>query len=789
VRRFISFAAVTVLVSASFAVLVYSNRKNDIGWDDAKSQYKLYNGWFLSPEGDRVTLDGDMPGPIVFSEDGRFAIVGTSGYNDHSLSVIDWRTGVITDFHKVLRSSFGLAIKGNDILFSGGRSEGKTQFPDIHRWKLEGGKLVKEESVTLTDIPGMDRFVSSILPGREGYFVANAQSDEIMRISDAGTIETRVKVGYRPRMLAMSPDGQSLAVSEWGDAGVLVLDPETLKTKERFSTLSQPTAIAYHPDGRLFVAESGSNTILQIKDHDVTRVTVSIDPTHPVGPTPTGLAFTKDGNQLFVTLGGENAVAVLNIHGPRPVLTGHIPTERYPTSVAVSPDGTKLLVATAKGFYGPSEVNGKEIKGAGSSKGQMVGRIAILDVPTEKQLSLMTKKARQNIPEGISGSHLAASQVQEALKNLKSIKHVIYVLKENKSYDQVLGDIPGANGDPSVTLFGQKITPNMHAMASQFMIFDNLYCDGEGSQVGHQWSDAAYAGQYTETQWSTNYGGKSEMTSDKRLTSSPGEYIWSNARKQGIWSRVYGEYVDVQEDHGSLDSPEIKADPERFGYSEPWEKVFAKGGRDTEKLDTFLVELKQFEQSGKMPGFMMMALPDDHTHGYGAGSFSPKAMIENNDVAVGRLVEAISHSRFWKDTAIFIIQDDTQGALDHVDSHRTYGFVISPWTRKHSVDSTHYSTASVLLTMEKILGLPPMSSYDAQATPMLKPFLGTQNMASFTSLPAGPEINDKNPAKTSLSVMSAKIDWSDIDRGDPDAISRLLWKGERPGAPYPVIGR
>lgn len=785
-KRLLLFASIAVVVTASSAMYVLSTRKNDLGWDEAKTQYKLYNGWFLSPEGERTTLDGDMPGPIVFSQDGRYALVATSGYNNHTLSVLDVKTGEITDSQKVVRSSFGLAIAGDTVYSSGGKSEGKS---DIRRWKLEGGKLVKLADITLEGIPAEDRFVTSIAPAKDGIYVANAQSDEVLHLNGQGTITAKVKVGYRPRMIAVSPDGATLAVSEWGDKGVILLDANTLQKKGHYSTLAHPTAVAYHPDGRLFIAESGSNTILQVRDQKLTRVTVSIDPTHPVGPTPTGLAFSKDGSQLFVTLAGENAVAELKISGERPLLSGHIPTERWPSSVAVSPDGTQLLVATAKGFYGPSEVDGKEIKGESSAKSQMRGRVAFIDMPDAKRLAEMTLKARKNLPEGVAATRLPEAQVREAFKNLQTVKHVIYVIKENKSFDQVLGDLKGANGDPSVTIFGEKITPNIHALARQFVTFDNLYSDAEASQVGHQWTDSAYASEYTESQWSSNYGDKGELDSDDRLTSSPGLYLWSNARKKGKWARVYGEYVDVQEDHGSLNDPAKKADPEKWGYCAAWEKVFARKGRDTEKLDTFLAELKKFEETGKMPHLMVMALPDDHTHGYSAGYYSPKAMVENNDLAVGRLVEAISHSRFWKDTVIFVIQDDTQGGLDHVDSHRTYGLVISPWTQKQMVDSTHYSTQSMLLTMEKILGLPPMSSYDAHATPILKPFLGKPDFTSYTALPEGPELNDKNPAKTALAALSKKLDWTDIDRADPAGVSRLLWMGERPGVPYPVIGR
>ena len=785
-KRQIALVAVALAGTAAFGIWKHQGRLNDLGWDADKKQYELYNGWFLSPAGERTTLNGDTPGSIVFSSDGRYALVNTCGYNDHSLSVIDWQTGKVIDSHTVDRSSFGLAVSGNKVYSSGGASEGLSENPDIRIWTLSDGKLSESGRVTLDSIPGKDRFVTSLVPSDRGLYVANAQSDEILLLDSLGAVLARTKVGYRPRMMVLSPDGSTLAVTEWGDQGVLLLDAQTLETKERFATLAHPTCLAYHTDGRLFVSESGSNTILQIKDHEITRVTVSMDTTHPVGPTPNGLALSRDGSQLFVTVSGENAVAVLDVRGSRPILKGHIPTERWPSLVTVSPDGKKLLIGTAKGLYGPSSLNGKAIPKANQAKEQMTARVAILDVPDENRLRDYSNQARNNFPIGVEATALTSSEIRTATSHLKQIKHVIYVIKENKSYDQVLGDLAHTNGDPSTTLFGEKVTPNIHELARTFITFDNLQCDGESSQVGHQWTDSGYASEYTESQWTSNYGEHGELHSDKRLTSSPGEYLWSNARKKGLWARVYGEYVDVQEDHGPLGDPAMKANPERWGYSAPWERVFARGGKDTEKIKTFLPELKRFEETGKMPSLMVMALPDDHTHGYDAKWPTPKAMVGTNDQAVGQLVEAVSHSKFWADTAIFVIQDDTQGGLDHVNSHRTYGLVLSPWTRKGLVDSTHYSTASMLLTMETILGLPPMSSYDAHATPMLKPFLGRPNPTAYTALAPRIDINEMNKPKTALAARTARLDFSDIDRADAEVFGRLLWDGEKPGVPYPA---
>lgn len=779
----LAIAALLVVTTGALAVHQQLRRALDLGWNNAHTKYELYNGWFLSPAGKATTLSGDTPGAMVFSSDGRYVIVNTCGYNGHTLNVIDWRTGEVVDSHPVSRNSFGMAVRGDTIYTSGGASEGKTA--DIAAWKLEGGHLTEAAPITLDSIAPADRFVTSIVALPDGLLVANAQTDEILRLDEAGHPVRQVKVGYRPRMLALAPDGATLAVSEWGSQGVVLLDAVTLATKERFSTLAHPTCLAYGPDGRLFVSESGSNTILQIANHEETRVTVSVDHDHTVGPTPNGLTLSADGHRLYVTLGGENAVAVVDVSGVRPTVLGHIPTERWPSLVSASPDGAKLLIGTAKGFYGPSLVDGKEAPKFGSSKQQMTARVSILDVPDGKALREMSDRARQNFPMGVDATRLSRGQVAEAMAHLRQIKHVIYVVKENKTYDQVLGDLAGANGDPSTTLFGEKITPNIHELARQFITFDNLHCDGESSQVGHQWTDAAYASEYTESQWSSNYGGHGELHSDKSLTSSPGEYLWSNARKAGRWARVYGEYVDIQEDHGSLGDAAVKADPERWGYSAAWERKFASGAPDTEKLDTFLAELRGFESTGAMPSLMVMALPDDHTHGYDPKWPTPKAMVATNDQAVGRLVDALSHSKFWADTAIFVIQDDTQGGLDHVDSHRTYGLVLSPWTKKGTVDSTHYSTASMLRTIELILGLPPMSSYDAHATPMLLPFLGSRNASPFSVVAAKVSTTEMNAPNTELALRTSQLDLSDIDRADAAMFDRLLWDGERPGVPYP----
>ncbi len=765
------------------------------GWDVKRERFTLPNGWRLTPAGRAVSLPGDMPGNILVLDGGKRALVNTCGFHDHSLSLVDLETGKIVSTVPFDKSWIGLARRGDEVLVSAGKAG---DAPAIHRVGLD---LKPQAGIALADVPAKDRFVSNIVVGPEGTYVLNVQSDEVFLLGADGT-KARAKVGYRPYGAALSPDGKVLAISEWGARAVVFLDARTLSRLYRVGVSAHPTALAYAPDGRLFVANAGSTTVSVVKGGQVDEtIEVGVDAGRRIGPTPVALALAPDGRRLYTANAGENCVAVTDVSQPGHSRTlGFVPTERYPTAVAVTPDGNRLLVATAKGFYGPNAGPQADLGVLDRTRGgdygvkyryieeQLEGRLLIVDLPDAKGLRAMTLKVRDNLPPGQPGVTPAERERIEK-GAFANIKHVLYVIRENRTYDQVLGDVPKGDGDPSLTIFGEKVTPNGHKIANTFALFDNLYTDGEVSQVGHQWTDAAYANDYEEKQVLLSYSRRGEVDSDDRMTSSPGDYLWTAARKRGKWARVYGEYVDIQEGHDSLEVAEVKKDPERYGYSEPFERIFARGGRDTEKVDEFLREMREGEKTGKWPDLMVMALPEDHTHGFSAGAYSPYAMIANNDLAVGRLVDAVSRSRFWKETAIFIIQDDAQDGPDHVDSHRTVGYVVSPYVRRGVVDHTMYSTASMLRTMETIIGLPPMTEYDAKATPMHAAFTTTPDLTPFAFEPARVDVNEKNPPKTALAARSAKLDFSAVDRADFGQLNRLLWDGYRPKVPYPTIQR
>ncbi len=766
-----------------------------VGWDKLGT-YTLHNGWKLTPAGKRIALPGDMPGTLIALSGSRYAIVNTVGYHDHSLNVVDLQSLRLASSLKVDHGWIGLDGKGQDFWMSGGLVSDLQKRSALLKTTWDGSVLSPFSSMNLTGISPRETFVSGVVAAPESLYVANIQTDEIIKLGYDGKERARAKVGYRPYAVAVSPVSNLLAVSEWGNESVTYLKANDLSFVKSIKVKARPTAMLWTKDGRLFVTNSGANTVSVIKDGVVTEtIRTGIDHTDRIGTTPIALATDSGQKRLYVANAGNNCVAVVDISkaGMSKIL-GFIPTEKYPTAVAVTPNDKQLLIATAKGLYGPNA--GLNRKGDGPTKdrstdflyvgNQMAGRLAVLPIPTGSELAKYTRQVMMNAPLLEFTAPPIAERKAIEQTAFKKIKHVIYVIKENRTYDQVLGDIPKGNGDPSLTIFGRQITPNLHKIAEQFTLLDNIYTDGDVSQIGHQWTDAAYASDYTERQWELNYGGHGEVKSDKRLTASPGEYIWSLARKKGLWARVYGEYVDIQEDHDSLEDKEVKANPEKYGYSESFEKIFARGGRDTEKVADFLKEMRAAEKTGKWPALMVMALPEDHTRGMSAGAFTPQAMVGSNDLAVGQLVEAVSKSRFWKDTAIFVIQDDAQAAPDHVDSHRTTGYVASAYVKRGVVDSTMYSTTSMLRTIELILGLPPMSQFDARATPMYRCFMTKPDLTPFTALKPTIDLNARNPRNTALARRSAKLDFSEIDRADFTELNHILWEAMRPGQPYPA---
>jgi DNA-binding beta-propeller fold protein YncE len=471
------------------------------------------------------------------------------------------------------------------------------------------------------------------------------------------------------------------------------------------------------------------------------------------------------------------------------LVNGFIPVGWYPSALAVSPDNQTLFVANGKGLRSRSNVLPPGTVGK-KRAGQKVpfehvgktleGSVSFIRRPDAAQMAAYTRQVRQNspyTPEAFRRAPIKSDGVvPDVVGQPCPIKYVLYVIRENRTYDQVLGDMrdaggkPVGNGDPKLTLYGEDVTPNVHALAREYVLLDNLYCNGEVSVDGHSWCDAAMATDFNQRSWILSYSKHGKLPGNEEMENPAAGYLWDLCRRHGLPFRNYGE--------GAQRVPSQN----RGRWAEPWAE------RDMDKVRYWINDLREAERTGReLPRFTIMELGEDHTKGATAGAHTPSACVASNDVALGKIVEAASTSKFWKEMAIFVIEDDAQNGPDHVDAHRTVGLVISPYCRRGVVDSTLYTTASMIRTMELILGLPPLTQYDAGATPMFACFQRAPELTPYRVRMPKADLHARNPAKGPFSGASARMDWRGYDRAPEDELNRILWHlAKGPDVPYPA---
>jgi hypothetical protein len=349
------------------------------------------------------------------------------------------------------------------------------------------------------------------------------------------------------------------------------------------------------------------------------------------------------------------------------------------------------------------------------------------------------------------------------------VKYVFYIIKENRTYDQVFGDIEKGNGDAELCLFGEEITPNHHQLAETFTLFDNFYVNAEVSADGHNWSMGAYATDYTEKTWPTLYGGRGgtyDYEGTREISFPEEGYIWDYCRKNGISYRSYGEFIG--ENGARVEALEGHYDKSFTGFKLSF--------MDTARFHLWQEDFDSLLAIGEVPQFNIIRLPNDHTAGASLGSYTPRSMVADNDLALGMLVDYISHSKIWDESAIFVLEDDAQNGPDHVDAHRSVLLVISPYTKRNYVDHTLYSTTSVLRTMELVLGLPPMSQYDAAAMPLYRSFTAKKDFSPYHFLPNRYRLDEKNVKNDRLAELSAGFNLEEEDAADDIAFNEVIWK-------------
>jgi YVTN family beta-propeller protein len=782
--------------------------------------FLLPNGWTLKPAGRAVPL-ADLPLNIIALTGNRHALAATSGYNAHELSLIDLRDGKVVDRHAVSQSWFGLAANavGDQIWWSGGGSN------VLHAFRVTDHRLARAgaaEPARKTAKKGEPRHFRAGVAfdgARKVLYSLDVDAGTIASVGLADLMELKsAPAGTRPYDVVLSRGGNQLFVSDWADRVVRVLDPGDLRTVARIAVGEHPNQIAVSPtDDRIFVACASSNcvSVIDTRRGIVTEtIHTSLFPRAPEGSTPDALAIARDGKTLFVANADNNNVAMIDVAAPnRSQVKGFIPTGWYPTAVAITPDGKQLLIGVGKGNQtkaNPTEPEKARSKTENDSVAErrarpfpyigttLSGSLTIVPVPDDKTLAGYTETVYKNCPYSdkllADAPYPEKTAIPTRVGDPSPIKYVLYIIKENRTYDQVFGDVTRGNGDPSLVMFGRDVTPNHHKLAEEFVLLDNLYCNGHVSADGHPWSTMAYNTDYVARNWALTYSGRTGIQDDDDgdLSNAPSGYLWDACARAGISYRSYGEYGRrVSQPDGSFKID--GAVPGLIGHMCPDFGVpRIKGGRsrDPECAATFIREFAEFEKNDTLPRFMVMSLGEDHTTGTRPGAFTPRACVASNDLALGRIVQAISRSKYWPRIAIFVIEDDAQNGPDHVDAHRTVGLVISPYTKRAHLDSSQYSTVSMIRTIELILGLAPLSQFDAAARPMFASFTSKPDQTAYAAEPPRIDLNEVNALTAYGADRSSKMDFDEYDKIDDFELNEILWRAVKgKDAPVPPAVR
>ena len=764
----------------------------------------LPNGWRIAPAGSHLDA-GDLPLAMALHPDGRHLVITNNGWSKPSLRVVDVERRQVIQKLALEHAWLGLAWHPDgQRLFSSGAADNSIREVD---WR--GGKLVPGRTLVVappqTTVAGRlmnAGFMGGLVVSPDGrvLYAAQVYGKAAVAVELAtGAVLARSELPAEAYTAVLAPDGRALYVSVWGAARIAVLDPATLAVLAEIPVGEHPNAMQFSKDARrLFVACASTNAVWVLDlaaRQTVERIGVALSPKAPPGSTPNALALSPDGGTLLVANADNNTVAVVDVtHPGESRFQGFIPTGWYPTGVAYAPGGEDLLVLSGKGLTsvpnprGPQPVSGRE---DGTYIGGMLGgALSFLKRPDATTLAKLTERVfaisaynegRREAPPGRPEGSPVPGKVGEP----SPIQHVFYVIRENRTYDQVLGDLPQGNGDANLTLFGEDVTPNAHALAREFVLFDNFYVDAEVSNDGHAYSMAAYATDAVEKLWPTLYGqrgglylseGGHEIRNNYGNLSTPADgYIWDFASRAGVSVRSYGEFASWERKGG----PITATVPGLVGKVHPSYPPYDLSIPDNQRVDVWLEEFARFEKQGGLPRLSIIRLGNDHTIGTSPGQPTPRAFVAVNDLALGRLVEAISKSRFWPESAILVLEDDAQNGPDHVDAHRSVLLVASPWAKRGALDSTLYTTSGVLRTIELVLGLPPMSQYDAAATPMFGAFATKPDTTPYKARPARVSLTETNREDAPGAQASLQMNMIEADLAPERELNEIIWKSIR----------
>jgi YVTN family beta-propeller protein len=758
----------------------------------------------------------------VLSPDRRYAALLLNGWREQGLQIVDRTSGRVVQTAEQAAAFLGLALgPGGQALYASGGNQDV-----VYRYAWVRGRAALRDSLVLgvqDRRTGGRRYPGGIgvAPDGNTLYVAENLADSLAVVDlRTGQVTARFATERYPYGVVVAPDG-AVYVSAWGGHTVSVFRPAAsggLEDDGRISVGRHPSALLLNRDGSRLFAVSGSTDRTAVVDTRSRKMIAELLDPAPEGPsegsTPNALALSADGARLFVAEADNNAVAVFELspatggyaaRAGSPAadrLAGRVPVGWYPAALALA--GDTLLVANGKGRgtapnpgFPPPDI--RRLQGEPSyTMGQLSGTLTTL------------------APEALQGPALAAhtstvgrldrwDRRAAAAPAYPPFEHVIYVIKENRTYDQVLGDLQEGDGDSSLVYFDRSVSPNHHALAERFGLFDRFFVNAEASPDGHNWSTAAYTTDYLQKTVPSNYSGRGrsydwEGTNRGRVPADEGEedvnepangYLWDLAQRANISFRNYGEFVVPEREREAEDMPPGYRGNKPFLAANTNRQFpgFDLNIPDQRRADVWIAELKEFAARGTMPRLEIVRLPNDHTAGGAAGQPSPKAFMADNDLALGRMIEALSQTPFWKNTVVFVLEDDSQNGPDHVDSHRSPVLVISAYSRP-GVIHRWTNTTDAIATMTEILKLGSLSQFDYFGRPLRDIWAATPDLTPYRALTPSAPLDQKNPAAGPDADASRGLDLRFEDVADEDLFNRVLWRMLKgPEAPYPGVTR
>ncbi len=762
----------------------------------------LPNGWSLSPAGRSLPL-GDLPLNMALSLSKKLLAVTNNGQSTQTIQLINPATEKILDNIEIAASWYGLKFSADEksLFVSGGNNNW------IVKYAIIGNKLQLKDTIKLGN-----KWPTKISPagieindaGKTMYVVTKDNNSLYTIDLSSKQITQQLALGAEAYACLLSNNKKELYISLWGGDKVLVFDIATKKVTDSIKVGDNPNELLLSNNGKyLFVANANDNSVsvIDINQRKVLEtLNAALYPNAPQGSASNGLALSENQQTLYIANADNNCLAVFDVSAMGESKSkGFIPVGWYPTNVKVI--GKKIFVSNGKGFssfanpkgpnpvakkqkvtYQKSETPAQKVQYIG---GLMKGTLSIIDEPSNAALAAYSKKVYENTPynkdKELNANGEKGNPVPMKVGDSSPIKYIFYIVKENRTYDQVLGDVKEGNGDTSLVLFGEKITPNQHKLVKEFVLMDNFYVDGEVSADGHNWTLGANSNDYLEKTWVTSYGGRGgdyDAEGNRRIADNKNGFIWDYCKRAGVSYRTYGEFADDYKANIPI------LENHFCSYFTSWDQRV----RDTTRVSQWKREFDSLLKIGQVPQFNSLRFINDHTEGQSIGRPTPFAHVADNDVAVGLFVEYLSNSSIWNQCLIIAVEDDAQNGPDHVDAHRSTAYIAGGFVKRNYVDHTMYSTSSLLRTIELILGLPPMTQYDAAAESLWRCFSKTPNAAPFKSVPANVDLNEKNTKQNSSADLSATFDFSKEDSAPDLLFSEVIWKavkGEQSVMPAP----